>query len=176
MNDIIRRRASEVWSVQIPRHTTCLECGRKLESLSGHLSKIHKMTSAQYRLRHGLAADYPLQAKEPPAPQSAVPRIHKYVKDFRLGSPGGLSCTFEFPLPEFSLAMMRPSNRKLWDMIADVREFCRETDSAVWVSIREFQASVILETGRGEKFQLVVFHFDRAIPMAMCRIYFPELW
>jgi hypothetical protein len=137
---------------------------------------MHKLTSDQYRRRHGLEADYSLESKEPPAPESAIPGVHKHVKTFRFGNSGGLTCAFEFTLPEFSLAMIRESNRKTWDKIGEVRDFCRYTDTDVWVSIREFQASVILETGRGEKFQLVVFQFSTPSGLAMCRITFPELW
>jgi ROS/MUCR transcriptional regulator protein len=175
-NDLVTRRASQVWSVPFPRHITCLECGRRLEALGGHLSKIHSMSADQYRIRHGLVTDYPLRAREPPAPQFTVPRIHEYVKAFRLGGSGSRRCKFEFALPEFSLAVMRSSNRKLWDMIVNVRGFCRYTDSAVWVTIREFQASVILETGKGHRFELIVFQFENAVAMGMCRIHFSELW
>ena len=175
MNDFVTRRASQVWSVPIARHITCLECGRKLEALGGHLSKIHKMTAGQYRVRHGLSTDYPLQIKEPPAPHSSEPRIIQHVKDFRLGHHGGLICSFEFPLPQFSLAMMKLGNRRSWAMINDVREFCLGSDMRVWVSIREFQSSIMLETGKGTQFRLIVFQFEKKIDMAICRIRFGEL-
>jgi hypothetical protein len=176
MSDIITRRATEVWSVPVPKRITCLDCGRKLRALGGHLSKCHNMTSGQYRKRHGLVADYPLQVKEPPAPQSEEPRIVNHVKDFHLGLQGGLTCSFELPLPQFSLAMMSSTNRRNATMISDVREACRDYGITVWVSIREFQSSVILETGRGTRFRLIIFQFSKKTDMVMCRLRFSELW
>ena len=176
MNDITIRRATEIWSAPIPRRIACLECGRKFEVLSGHLSRKHKIAPAQYRENHGFAPNYPLQVKEPPAPQSAGHRIVEYYKDFRLGLPGGLTCCFEFPLPEFSLAALETTNRQDFKLISEVRDFCDWADINVWVSIREFQTSVILETGKGTQFRLWVFQFSKNVHMATCKMRFSELW
>ena len=40
----------------------CLEDGKKLKMLKRHLMTAYKMTPAQYRVRWGLPADYPMVA------------------------------------------------------------------------------------------------------------------
>jgi hypothetical protein len=176
MTGIITRRATEVWSVPIPGNITCLDCGRKFKALGGHLSKGHNMTSSQYRHRHALPPGYRLQIKEPPAPPSAEHRIVEHIKDFHFGTPGGVTCSFEFPLPEFSLATPSSSYGKDDAWISDVREFCDGADMPVWISLKGFQASIITETGKGMKFRLLVFQFRKNTDMAMCRLRFGELW
>ena len=41
---------------------TCLECGAEMKMLKMHLSKAHKLTPNEYKLRWNLEDDYPLVA------------------------------------------------------------------------------------------------------------------
>ncbi len=41
---------------------TCLECGAEMKMLKMHLSKAHKLTPNEYKLRWSLEDDYPLVA------------------------------------------------------------------------------------------------------------------
>jgi len=45
-----------------PDFIICLEDGKKLKMLKRHLMTAYKMTPAQYRMRWGLSADYPMVA------------------------------------------------------------------------------------------------------------------
>ena len=45
-----------------PDYIVCLEDGKKLKMLKRHLMTAYKMTPAQYRMRWGLPADYPMVA------------------------------------------------------------------------------------------------------------------
>jgi predicted transcriptional regulator len=45
-----------------PDAIACLECGRRMKMLKRHLSTDHGMTTAEYKSRWGLNADYPLVA------------------------------------------------------------------------------------------------------------------
>lgn len=47
-----------------PDFIACLECGAKMKTLKRHLSTDHKLTTAEYRQRWGLASDYPMVAPE----------------------------------------------------------------------------------------------------------------
>src|SRR5665213_2847785 len=136
MNEIITRRATQGPVVPIPKRVPCRECGRRFEILCDHLSKKHKMMPGQYRERHGLTVDYPLQANEPPAPESAGHRIVEHVKDFSLGLFHGLTCRFELPLPEFSLWALHSTNRQDTKLIFEVWDYCDGSDIDVWVSAR----------------------------------------
>ena len=43
-------------------HLVCLSCGRKHATLKRHLKSAHQLTPDQYRMRYGLAGDYPMTA------------------------------------------------------------------------------------------------------------------
>ena len=45
-----------------PNYIVCLEDGRKLKMLKGHLMAAHELTPNAYRERWGLAPDYPMVA------------------------------------------------------------------------------------------------------------------
>ncbi len=45
-----------------PNYIVCLEDGRKLKMLKGHLMAAHELTPNAYRERWGLARDYPMVA------------------------------------------------------------------------------------------------------------------
>ena len=47
-----------------PDFIACLECSAKMKMLKRHLSTGHKLTTAEYRQRWGLASDYPMVAPE----------------------------------------------------------------------------------------------------------------
>ena len=46
------------------RHIRCLEDGKPFKSLKGHLRAAHGLTPEAYRVKWGLAADYPMVAPE----------------------------------------------------------------------------------------------------------------
>ena len=45
-------------------HVVCLEDGKKVKMLKGHLRTDHGLTPDEYRARWGLAADYPMVAPD----------------------------------------------------------------------------------------------------------------
>ena len=45
-----------------PDHVVCLECGRKMRVLRGHLRAVHGLSDHEYRQRHGLPFEHPLVA------------------------------------------------------------------------------------------------------------------
>ena len=47
-----------------PDHIICLEDGKKMKMLKRHLMTDHGLTPAEYRVRWGLPADYPMVAPE----------------------------------------------------------------------------------------------------------------
>ena len=47
-----------------PEAVTCLDCGKKMRTLKRHLGTEHGMTTAEYRVRWNLAADYPVVAPD----------------------------------------------------------------------------------------------------------------
>ena len=49
--------------VSPPDTISCLECGRRLRTLAGHL-RVHGMTAAEYRRAHGLGRRHPLASVE----------------------------------------------------------------------------------------------------------------
>lgn len=66
-----------------PDHLVCLEDGRKLKTLRRHLSAEHGLTPDEYRVRWGLAPDYPMVAPSYAAKRSDI------AKKLGLGSKGG---------------------------------------------------------------------------------------
>ncbi len=66
-----------------PNYIVCLEDGRKLKMLKGHLKAAHELTPDAYRERWGLARDYPLVA-----PKYAELRS-KLAKKIGLGRKAG---------------------------------------------------------------------------------------
>jgi predicted transcriptional regulator len=48
-------------SVQ-PDHIVCLEDGKKVKMLRGHLRRVHGMTPHEYQVKWGLPEDYPMVA------------------------------------------------------------------------------------------------------------------
>ncbi|MDQ5955269.1 MAG: hypothetical protein QG621_272 [Patescibacteria group bacterium] len=57
-----RRSAVPVKKSVLPDHIVCLDCGRHLQMLKRHLLTEHNLTTAQYRIKWGLDADYPMTA------------------------------------------------------------------------------------------------------------------
>ena len=53
-------------------HIVCLEDGKKLKMLKRHLATAYKLTPEQYRVRWGLAADYPMVAPDYAKHRSAL--------------------------------------------------------------------------------------------------------
>ena len=66
-----------------PDYIVCLEDGKKLKMLKGHLKTAHNLTPEQYRKRWGLPANYPLVA-----PNYAKQRS-RLAKKIGLGRRGG---------------------------------------------------------------------------------------
>ena len=64
-------------------YIVCLECGGKFKSLRRHLKSRHDLTPEEYRARWGLAADYPMVAKNYREARS------KLAKDMGLGRRPG---------------------------------------------------------------------------------------
>jgi len=74
-----------------PDHIVCLEDGKKLQTLKGHLNTSHGMTAEQYRARSSLPRDYPMVAPKYAARRSAL------AKEIGLGRKPGLSEEREVP-------------------------------------------------------------------------------
>jgi predicted transcriptional regulator len=61
---------------------TCLECGKPIRFLKGHLASVHRMKVSEYRRKHGLSVHYPLTAESASAalpimdPNAAVTYDH----------------------------------------------------------------------------------------------------
>jgi predicted transcriptional regulator len=68
-------------SVQ-PEAITCLDCGRQVKMLKGHLMASHKLTPVAYRERWGLKKDYPMVAPNYAAQRSEL------AKSIGLGQQG----------------------------------------------------------------------------------------
>ena len=51
-------------------HLVCLDCGRKLKVLKGHLMSEHDLTVEEYRSRWKLPGDYPMVAPDYAASRS----------------------------------------------------------------------------------------------------------
>jgi predicted transcriptional regulator len=66
-----------------PDYIVCLEDGKRMKMLKRHLTTDHQMTPAQYRLKWGLNADYPMVA-----PNYSEQR-RTLAKTIGLGTKGG---------------------------------------------------------------------------------------
>ena len=62
--ELRREPAVSIRSSVKPDSITCLECGAKLKMLKRHLATDHDLTPADYKIRWGLNADYPLVAPD----------------------------------------------------------------------------------------------------------------
>lgn len=70
-----RQPAVSVRSSVKPDAIACLECGAKMKMLKRHLGTEHGLTTAEYRVRWNLSADYPMVA-----PQYAAKRKELAVR------------------------------------------------------------------------------------------------
>ncbi|ASG21375.1 MucR family transcriptional regulator [Nitrospirillum viridazoti] len=57
-----------------PEDIVCLECGRRMQMLKGHLAAAHGLTPDQYRTRWGLPDNYPVTAPAYSATRSTLAR------------------------------------------------------------------------------------------------------
>jgi hypothetical protein len=60
----------------------CLDCGRRMRFLGGHLPRRHGMTAADYRARWGLPADAPLAGRA--TRESHAAKARRLIADGRL--------------------------------------------------------------------------------------------
>ncbi len=67
----------------------CLEDGKKLKMLKGHLQSAHGMTPEAYRARWGLGPDYPIVAPEYAQRRSKIARTIGLGRKLRKATPKG---------------------------------------------------------------------------------------
>lgn len=92
-NPEIRKPAVPVKASVRPSHVVCLECGLKLKTLKRHLASGHGLTPFDYRVRYGLAPDYPMiapdyaQTRRELAKQTGLGRFPRAVSTGRRAAP-----------------------------------------------------------------------------------------